>query len=643
MSGADRLLGAARKYGRPVESRTRAWRLFPKYAAFITALVGSAVLMSAGVGLYFSWLETRSNIQALQEEKARSAALRIQQFVLDIEHQIGWTEFTHAGFAGDAVEARRFDYYKLLRQVPAITDVTWIGADGRERLRISRLAMDRAGSGTDHSDDPAFMGALKGTTYFGPVLFRMGTEPYMRIARRAGNDGGVTMADVNLKFVWDVVSRIRVGISGIAYAVDAGGNLIAHPDISLVLKRTEMGALPQVAAALERVSEPLARDARDLNGRVLLAASAAIPSLDWFVFVETPREEALAPVLQTLERMAAVLAVGLLASIVASFFLARALVRPIRSLQHGALRIGAGELDHRIEVHTGDELEALGQQFNQMGGALKASYDELGRKVEERTAELRIALQEIQDKTRELESANQHKSEFLANMSHELRTPLNAVIGFSELLSAQVFGSLNAKQLEYLRDIHASGQHLLTLINDVLDLSKIEAGRMELDLSALDLPQLVAESSVLVRERAMRQGIRLTLDTPPESDAWTGDARKLKQCVVNLLSNAVKFTPAGGQVTVRTRRTESAGVSWAEITVSDTGVGIAPQHQALVFEEFRQVGPDVLRKDEGTGLGLALVKRFVELHGGQVSLCSVPGQGSTFSMRLPRRPPQEIA
>jgi signal transduction histidine kinase len=159
---------------------------------------------------------------------------------------------------------------------------------------------------------------------------------------------------------------------------------------------------------------------------------------------------------------------------------------------------------------------------------------------------------------------------------------------------------------------------------------------MELDLSTFDLPQLVAESSVLVRERAMRQRIKLMLDTPTEPDAWIGDARKLKQCVVNLLSNAVKFTPPDGEITVQTRRTESMGSSWAEITVSDTGIGISTQHQALVFEEFRQVRPDVLRKEEGTGLGLALVKRLVELHGGQVSVCSAPGQGSTFSMRLPR-------
>jgi signal transduction histidine kinase len=246
---------------------------------------------------------------------------------------------------------------------------------------------------------------------------------------------------------------------------------------------------------------------------------------------------------------------------------------------------------------------------------------------------------EIQDKSRQLEAANRHKSEFLANMSHELRTPLNAIIGFSEVLTEQMFGELNDKQMEYLRDIHSSGEHLLTLINDVLDLSKIEAGKMELDLSCFDLGLLLEHSTTLVRERAQRHGLTLTLEVGEGLGEWVGDARKLKQAVINLLSNAVKFTPAGGRVTLRARHLN--GVSgrageWAEVSVIDNGIGIKPEDQALVFEEFRQASGDVLRKSEGTGLGLALVKRFAELHGGQVVLTSAPGQGSTFTITLPQ-------
>ena len=250
---------------------------------------------------------------------------------------------------------------------------------------------------------------------------------------------------------------------------------------------------------------------------------------------------------------------------------------------------------------------------------------------------------EIQDKSRELEVANKHKSEFLANMSHELRTPLNAIIGFSEVLSEQMFGEVNEKQLEYLQDIHSSGHHLLTLINDILDLSKIEAGRMELDLSSFDLAMLLDNSMTLVRERATRHGLTPALDVADEIEDWVADQRKVKQVVINLLSNAVKFTPAGGRVTLRARRVESiprddAGSGAAvEIAVVDTGVGIAPDQQALVFEEFRQASGDYLRKSEGTGLGLALARRFVELHGGTIRVESVLGHGSTFAFVLPRR------
>jgi signal transduction histidine kinase len=220
-----------------------------------------------------------------------------------------------------------------------------------------------------------------------------------------------------------------------------------------------------------------------------------------------------------------------------------------------------------------------------------------------------------------------------------LRTPLNAIIGFSEVLTEQMFGELNDKQMEYLRDIHSSGHHLLNLINDVLDLSKIEAGRMELELSCFDLGQLLEHSTMLVRERAQRHGLTLVLDVGEDLAEWVADERKIKQSVVNLLSNAVKFTPAGGSVTLRARHLNGfsgrAG-DWAEVSVIDTGIGIKPEDQALVFEEFRQASGDVLRKSEGTGLGLALVKRFAELHGGQVALHSAPGAGSTFTITLPR-------
>jgi signal transduction histidine kinase/putative methionine-R-sulfoxide reductase with GAF domain len=238
--------------------------------------------------------------------------------------------------------------------------------------------------------------------------------------------------------------------------------------------------------------------------------------------------------------------------------------------------------------------------------------------------------QTIEEKSRELEVASRHKSEFLANMSHELRTPLNAVIGFSEVLSERMFGELNEKQAEYVQDINASGTHLLSLINDILDISKIEAGRMELDLSNFDLPNVVDTAVLLTRERAGRRGIVLRVEKDEQLGPIRGDERKIKQVLLNLLSNAIKFTPDGGRIDVRAKLVNAT----VEISISDTGIGIAPEDQEAVFEEFRQVGT-ANTKVEGTGLGLALSRKFVELHGGKIWVKSQVGAGSTFTFTLP--------
>jgi signal transduction histidine kinase len=237
---------------------------------------------------------------------------------------------------------------------------------------------------------------------------------------------------------------------------------------------------------------------------------------------------------------------------------------------------------------------------------------------------------ELEGANRELSAASQHKSEFLANMSHELRTPLNAIIGFSEVLSERMFGDLNDKQDEYLKDIHASGQHLLSLINDILDLSKIEAGRMELELTDFDLPTAIDNALMLVRERAGRRSIVLHTAVDARLGQVWADERKVRQVVLNLLSNAIKFTPEGGRIEVLAAPKDGS----VEVSVSDTGVGIAPEDQEAVFEEFRQVGT-AEKKVEGTGLGLALSRKFIELHGGKIWVKSQVGAGSTFTFTLP--------
>jgi len=366
----------------------RRWRLFPKYATLIIALVVSLLVVSGAISIYASYRETQEHLVALQIEKAQHAATRIEQYILDIEHQLGWTALPGMDDGKNQIEQRRIEYLKLLRQVPAITEVAWIDAGGHEQLHVSRLAMDRLRSGTDVSGSENFVQASAGKTHYGAVYFRKGTEPYMTISRPA-RGGGVTEAEVNLKFVWEVVSRIKVGKAGLAYVIDSAGALIAHPDISLVLKNTDLKALPQVAAMGAEQDSSLGRD---LSGKEVFSAHALIPTLKWSVFVETPRSEILEALYASILRTGLLLIAGLLVSVVASFFLARALVRPLRALQEGAGRIGAGELDRRIEVKTGDELESLAEQFNTMAVQLKESYTGLERKVNERTSELTDAL-----------------------------------------------------------------------------------------------------------------------------------------------------------------------------------------------------------------------------------------------------------
>jgi signal transduction histidine kinase len=307
-----------------------------------------------------------------------------------------------------------------------------------------------------------------------------------------------------------------------------------------------------------------------------------------------------------------VAAVSIALALALGYLLSRAVVGPIRAVESRVAAIASGDFSGHVDVPNRDELGSLAANINLMN-------DELGRLY------------------RDLETASRHKSEFLANMSHELRTPLNAIIGFSEVLSQQMFGEQNAKQLEYLDDITSSGRHLLALINDILDLSKVEAGQMQLQPSEFSVREALESALTMVRERATRQGIELTLDLQLDDDVIEADERKVKQVLFNLLSNAVKFTPPGGHVSV-TARTDPDGV---RIAVSDSGIGIAAADQTRIFEAFQQVGSGPGGAQEGTGLGLGLARRFVELHGGRIEVQSEVGVGSTFTLTLPARRPVE--
>jgi signal transduction histidine kinase len=296
---------------------------------------------------------------------------------------------------------------------------------------------------------------------------------------------------------------------------------------------------------------------------------------------------------------------ALVLALLLGFILSWSLVGPIQRINNRLASIASGDFSGRVDVDNRDELGALGANVNRMNDELRRLYTEL-------------------------ESASQHKSEFLANMSHELRTPLNAILGFSQVLRDEMVGSVNEKQAEYLDDIISSGQHLLSLINDVLDLSKVEAGQIELDVHPFSLREALERGVVMVRERATEDGVQVAFEADPEIDVIDGDERRIKQVIFNLLSNAVKFTPAGGEVDVSAFR----GNGEVRVSVADTGPGIAPEDRERIFEEFQQTESGI-EQHEGTGLGLALSKRFVELHGGRIWVESEVGRGSIFSFTLP--------
>ena len=608
-------------------------RLLRKYVALVAALVVAALLTSGLTELYFSYQDNKKALSSIQSEKASSAAASIDQFLDSILRQVRVVSPPTFGTGAAAMDERELDYERLLQRVADVVSVSYLDASGRECLRVSQSDLTARECGRDLSSTPRFLDARADGTYVGPVYFFRGSQPRMVVSvAESGSGRGVVAAEVDLRFVDDAISQTRVGAAGYGYAIDSRGLLVAHPETNLVLKRTSFASLPQVRAALEG-ADPEASSVtvgRDPDGREVLSAFQTVDELGWRVFVEEPLSEAFAPLDSTIRRTALLLVLFLALAIGTSVVLARRMVRPIVALQAAAARIGAGALDQRIEVSRGDELGSLAEEFNRMTAQLQESYTGLEHKVDERTADLAAALAELDEKSRELETASLHKSAFLANMSHELRTPLNAIIGFSQVLREGMVGEVNAKQSEYLDDILSSGNHLLSLINDVLDLSKVEAGQVELELAPFSLQEALERGVVMVRERATRDGVTITLAPPAQVELVAGDERRVRQVIFNLLSNAVKFTPAGGSVDVSACQVNGE----VRVSVCDTGPGIAPGDQERIFEEFQQTEAG-LEQREGTGLGLALSKRLVELHGGRIWVESEPGAGSTFTFTLP--------
>jgi signal transduction histidine kinase len=771
-------------------------RLFRKYVGLFVAVVCVALITNGVFEIWIFHREHKTALIRIQREQAEAAATRIRYFISDIEAQLGWT--TQLPWTESTLEQRRIDSLRLLRLAPAVAELAQIDPSGLERLRVSRLTTDIVDSKVDFSKDPRFVEAVANKRYYGQVYFRNESEPHMSLALAGTRrDAGVNIAEVNLGLIWDLVSQIKVGEQGQAYVVDAQGRLIAHPDLSLVLRNTDLSGLAQVqaarAAASGAASEPL-QVAENIQARPVLTAYAEIAPLGWLVFVELPRSEGYAPLYATIALTGLVLLGALGLAALAGMFLARKMVGPIQAMQAGAARIGGGDLTQQISIKTGDELEGLADQFNDMARRLHDSYSNLERKVETRTRELAqsvselralgdvsqavnstldlenvlmtivakaveisntdagaiyvyddireefrlrathgmdqtmiaalleqrvmldnpsvasairqreptqipdveqapaspindiilhagyrallitpllrptyiigllvvrrrepgwfskgtielfktfaaqsvLAIQnarlfgELDEKGRQIEVESKHKSQFLANMSHELRTPLNAIIGYTELILDDIYGETPGKMRQVLERVQANGRHLLGLINDVLDLAKIEAGQLTLSLADYSLKEVVHGVVSAVEPLATAKHLAFKAEVPTHLPTGYGDERRVAQVLLNLVGNAIKFTDAG-EVAIKA----SAANGSFTVAVRDSGPGISEADQAKIFGEFQQADGSSTKKKGGTGLGLSIAKRIVEMHAGKIWVESSPGHGSTFYFTLP--------
>ena len=773
-------------------------RLMRDYFLISVLLVGSGLVTSGAIEIYYRYLESQETLALLQREVAAGAAFKIENFVQDIHSTLrGATrsrEIAPKGLTNDF----RFELEKLLLIAPSITEAIALNQDGGIQVQASRLRTVLPDVKRDFATAPPFLHASKGQSYFGPVYFVRGSEPYMTIAvpieRFAGDVIGVLQAEVNLKYIGDVVSNLKIGQAGYAYVISRSGELIAHPDISLVLQRRNVLNLESTKAAFTPPAERPKRQALvtpNVQGKKVLTASAQVNGLDWAVIVDRPVEEAYEPLYASVFRTSTVLLFGLGLALMASLFIGRRVVRPVGILREGVERIGKGDLSHRLDLKTGDEIEVLADEFNKMTTQLQESYANLEQKVEDRTKELTESLEqqtatsqilgviassptdiqpvldvvaeraarlcdasdaqilringetincvagfgslpavqdtplkrtwpgsravidretihiddlaavvdteypdvkafqqqwghrtvlatpllregvpigailirrmevrpftekqiallrtfadqaviaienvrlfkELGEKNDQLEAANKHKSQFLANVSHELRTPLNSIIGFTRIVLRRTEGKIDQLQKENLQKVLVSSEHLLSLINELLDLAKIEAGRMEVYAEHFKLEEVVRIATATVEPMLKNGNVKLVAELPPDLPPLKSDRDKLKQIVLNLLSNSAKFTEKG-EIKVAAVRDDGT----LKLTVSDTGIGMNQQALKYIFDEFRQVDMSTTRKYGGTGLGLAIVKRLSNLLGGDIEVTSEEGKGSQFTVTIP--------
>lgn len=593
---------------------------------FVSVVLITGGLISAGfLEIYFRYQEGLGQIGQTQQEAAIGAALRIERFIQDIATTM--TAATKSAEISSPAISKEYEFElkRLLFLAPAITEALALDADGVIQAQASRFRAASPLLRKNLSQSTAFRESKQGKSYFGKVYLR-DSEPYVTVAvpieHLPGEVMGVLQAETSLRDILDVASGVKFGGAGYGYVVTRSGDLIAHSNASFVLQRRKLGQLDHVKAAFEPSSgalKPKAILGRNIEGQKVFSSHALVPVLGWAVFIERPVDEAYEPIYASMLRTAILLLVGLGVAVISTLVVRRRVVRPLETLRHGVEQIRKGDLTTRLDLKTGDEIEILADEFNEMASHIREAYSGLELKVAERTRELTNA-------NEKLAVASEHKSQFLANVNHELRTPLSAIIGYARLLRRETEGQISKLQQENLADLLHNAERLLNLIDGLLDFARIEAGKIDVKLETVCVAEVV-QGAVMAIAPSMNGGpVHLVQEISADLQAIISDREKLRQIVLNLLDNAVKFTKRGE---IKISAFQHNGT--LKLAVSDTGIGIANEDVQHLFEEFYR-GKSATR---GTGIGLSIVKKFVEVLSGEINVESEVGKGSTFTVTLP--------
>jgi signal transduction histidine kinase/CheY-like chemotaxis protein len=586
-----------------------------KYTAYWGGLVSVLLIASGAIGGYFAYREAVAALHGIQQTRAHFAASEIETFMSRLQDSLHGIVAKLETMGPLEPEHIRIELIALLRYHPEVSDLRWADGNGRARLALSRYGMEAA-QADRNGGDPRNAGDAHGN-HVGPVYFRQETEPYVNVAAVSAASRHLLEADVNLRYVWDVVSQAQPTPHGVTYVVDARGQLISHPDASLVFAKTDMSGLPQVQRALTSGAGavPNGEPARDLKGLTVVSTAAPIERLHWLVFAEQPLDDAFRPVYASVVRSIALVLIGVAAAVAASLLLARRMVRPIREIEMRARQLGEGQFEQRIDVRGSDELGALALQFNRMAGRLHDMNA---------SQEARIA-----DRTRDLSVANEAKTRFVAAASHDLRQPIHALALFVGELRAS---ELPADAATLTGRIESSVESLEALLDALLDLSKLDIGAIEPKPRAFALQELLARLAQQFGPVAQVKGVAVV---HVRTSLWVrSDPLLLERIFLNLISNALHHTHRGRIVIGCRRRGDSV-----EAMVADTGVGIEARHLPRIFEEFYRAAPSGDDRHVGLGLGLAIVKRIGLLLGHRITIDSVVGKGTVARVLLPLAAP----